>query len=162
MKDTLYQLADKYLQLSNIDIHDQIIIDKLEEIKDDFNEKAINITYAIKNLEATESAIQKAIDNMKVRQEYIKSRIEKMKEYIKNEMVRIDIKEISCEYFSLKVRKNPPHVVIDSQKQIPYEYMRIPNPKPPEPDKVLIKNALLLGKEISGCCLEYKSRLDID
>jgi hypothetical protein len=74
------------------------------------------------------------------------------------------ISKIESPFFSLLVVNNPKSVVIDSEVDIPQEYMRTPTPPPPPkpaPDKIAIKGAINAGKDVPGCRLEQKQRLEI-
>lgn len=71
------------------------------------------------------------------------------------------ISKIDSPYFSLAIRKNPVKVVIESPDLIPENFMRQPDPPPPEPDKKAIGDALKSGKSIPGARLEQSERLDI-
>ena len=162
---TLYQIADQYLQaadkLSNLDLPLEVVQDTLESLQGDLKDKAINITYAMKNMEAIANAIDKAIDQMVARREAYLDRIEHSELYLKTQMERTGITKISCDYFELSIKNNPPKVVIDSVNLILEGYMRLPKPMPMEPDKNLIKEAIKNGFEVAGAHLESSTRLEI-
>jgi len=68
----LYKIAHEYEQALTTMQEDEsltpeIIEDSLAVIKDDFDTKVINISYAIKNLEAEANAIREAERNMSAR-----------------------------------------------------------------------------------------------
>ena len=68
---------------------------------------------------------------------------------------------IESPHFALKIKKNPPSVVIDSPDMIPAEFMKAPPPPPPSIDKVAIKEALKSGTEVPGARLNQELRLEI-
>ena len=162
---TLYQIADQYLQaadkLSDLDLPLEVIQDTLESLQGDLKDKAVSITYTMKNIEAAADAIGKAIDQMTMRREGYLDRIEHSKFYLKTQMERAHITKISCTHFELSIKNNPPKVIIDSVNLIPESYMRLPKPIPMEPDKNLIKEAIKNGLEVAGAHLESSTRLEI-
>lgn len=156
---TLYRKAAD--ELVNLDLDDQVIADTLEGLGGDLQQKATNVAFVAKNLEATTDAIDKAIDEMKRRKQIILGRTERIREYLKNCMEVAQVTKIECPHFVLSIKKNPPKVVIDDESAIPSDFVRIPDPPPPEIDKKAIASAIKAGADIPGAHMEVAIRLEI-
>jgi hypothetical protein len=66
-------------------------------------------------------------------------------------------KEVITKYGVMKVRKNPPSVVIDDLSKVPtkFQHQKIEVTL----DKVAIKNALKAGEKVAGCHIEQGEKL---
>jgi hypothetical protein len=66
-------------------------------------------------------------------------------------------KEVITKYGVMKVRKNPPSVVIDDLSKVPtkFQHQKIEVTL----DKVAIKNAIKAGEEVDGCHIEQSEKL---
>ena len=122
----LYSLKDQYLSVEDdINSSDEISEEQLmtiESIKDDINQKSINIGYLIKNLECDVSAIDDAVKNMQERQSKLMKKIEYLKQYLKYNLESCQIKEINSPYFDIRIRINPPSVKIEDEGLVPDQY----------------------------------------
>jgi hypothetical protein len=158
----LYEIAQQYQiafdkMSEDEELTQEIIEDSLVDIKDDFNDKAINVSYAIKNMEAETIAIREAEKNMAKRRQAIEKKIENVKSYLLNNMERCGITKIKCPYFVIRVKNCPPSVKILAETYIPKEFMRIKE----EPDKTKLKD-YLKDHEVTYAILETnKKRLEI-
>jgi len=138
----LYEISAEYCkvldELSEMEgITEEIISDTLSPVKDDFNNKAIAVTSYFKNLEAEVHAIREAEKSMADRRRSIERRIERMREYLKSQMLLTGINKIKCPYFSITLSKSRGSVNIIDKSKIPDEFMRIIK----EPLKELIREA---------------------
>ena len=162
---TLYELSGQYLQaqeaLSDLDLPEQVVADTLEGLAGEIELKGMNIAKFIGNLESQADAIKQAEARMTARRKLLEARADWLREYLRSNMERCGITEISCEYFEVKLRKNPPKVVIDALPGIPETFMRTPPPPPPEPDKKAIAEYLKTGVVVTWAHLEQGSRVDI-
>ena len=66
-------------------------------------------------------------------------------------------KEVITKYGVMKVRKNPPAVVIDDLSKVPtkFQHQKIEVTL----DKVAIKNAIKAGEKVAGCHIEQSEKL---
>lgn len=162
---SLFVLADEYRnaaeQLADLDMPPEVIADTLEGMSGDLEVKATNVAMFVRNLEATAAQIKEAEAVMSARRKAIEARAARVREYIEMSMRHAGITKIECPYFSLSIKQNPLSVVIDCAAQIPPEYMRVPEPVPPQPDKKAIGDAIKAGKEVVGAHLERTTRLEI-
>ena len=162
---SLYQLTAEYLQaeehLSALDLDEQTIKDTLEGLSGEIEIKSTNIAMFIRNLETTAQAIKEAEAEMSKRRKAIETRINSLESYTLENMVRTGITRIDCPYFRISIRDNPPSVDVFNENEIPQEFMRIPEPPPPVPDKKKIMEAIKSGVEVPGCVLKKTKRLEI-
>lgn len=128
-KVRLYEIADQYQFLMN-DLYDyetgvvnEETLAKLNELTDSMEDKAINITRLFKELEASADAIEKERQNMQKREKALKNQISSLKEYLRSNMERCDIKKIECPQFSISLQKNPVKLDITNADEIPSEYL---------------------------------------
>ena len=162
---SLYEISDKYLALLRESIDEEtgeLVDDKLEALDQcsgDLQEKGIAIASFIKNLEADEIAIDSAICAMEIRRAGIKKRRQAMLDYLKNNMDRTGITEISCPYFVAKTKKCPPSVIVVNEKYIPDKYFT--KKETFSLNKIELKKSLQQGKIIEGAILKQNTRLEI-
>ena len=138
----------------------QCLTDTLEGLPGEFEEKARNVACYAKNLEAEAEAIKTAIEGMQARSKALTNKAEWMREYLQANMIITGFTEIKSPYFVMKLKKNPPKVVIDCEAALPLSCFKIV-PETRVPDKAAIKQYLTTGKEMSGAHLEQGERLEI-
>ena len=162
---TLYTIADQYLQdvqkLQDMDINDETFADTLESLSGDLEVKATNVALFIRNLEANANAIKEAEKTMYDRRNAVEGKIDRIRQYLLDNMLRTGISKIESPYLCLSVRKNPPAVEVLSQDLIPDEYFDIPEPPPPTLNKNRLKEDLKAGVVIEGARLTSGSSLQI-
>ena len=159
----LYEIATEFKELLNEitdaeEFNDEHM-EMLNQCREDLDKKIINIVSYIKNLESENEAIEKAIVSMNDRNKRLNKKIEKLKDYVKNNMESLQIKEVKSPYFDVRIKYNPPSVNIKNEGIIPAEYfkefifVKI--------DKNLISEHLKQNISIPGTYLEKKTRLEI-
>jgi hypothetical protein len=162
---SLYTIAAEFRSMVNAltDCQDdaQAIADTIEAESYPLEVKAQNVAYAIRNLEASAAAIKDAEAQMAERRKRIEKRAEQIREYLKTCMEVAGVSKIECPHFALSIAKNPASVDIFEPALIPSEFMRLPEPPPPAPDKARIKDALKDGQDVPGAMLAYGTRLAI-
>lgn len=165
MLPTLFEIAAEYRQdvekLADLDLTPEAVKDTLEGLSGALEAKATNIASLVRNLEVTADAIKQAEAEMAKRRKALENRIQAIKDYTLNVMVANKIEKIETPYFNLSVAKNPPAVDIFDINQVPAHFMRQPEPPPPAPDKVAIKESLKLGEDVPGCRLSQGVSLRI-
>lgn len=159
----LYEITNSYQSLMNeIMNQDEIsseLIDSLNSIQSDFKEKAVNVAAFIKNLEVEADGIEKAIKTMNERHEKIIRKMESLKEYLKHNLESCDTKEIKSPFFDIKIKMNPPSVLIKDETNIPGHYWRAISTK--RVDKALIAHDIKSNIYIPGVELVRQTRIDI-
>ena len=161
----LYEIANEYELALSGSFDDETgevsegALMELERLTGDIKEKGIAIASYIGNLEAEANAIDSAINSMKKRQIALEKKQAALREYLKSNMERCEITEISSPYFTMKLKKCPISVDIINQLSIPIQYR---SAKITEIiDKIAIKTDLAKGIEVAGAMLKQNTRLEI-
>lgn len=165
----LYELVGQYRALealeSSDDLPAEVIRDTLEGLEGQLQDKATNVGLFIRNLMSTADAIDEAAETMRLRGERLRKRAQSLNEYLKFNLQASGISKVASPYFTLRLKKNPPTVIIDSENLIPAKFMRTPAPPPPPkptPDKKAIGDAIKAGEEVPGAHTEQYERLEIE
>ena len=165
MLPTLYALTGEYLaaaeRIYDLDASGDAAIKALDELRAPLEAKAVHVAMVARNLEATAEEIRAAVADMERRSAAMEARAERVRAYLRDCMIRAGISRIESAHLVLSVRDNPPAVVVDDASLIPAQYMRTPEPPPPEPDKRAIAAALRDGADIPGVHLVRTRRIDI-
>ncbi len=123
---SLYEIAARYeqalIKLTDADLPEEVVQDTLEGIEGEIEEKAVNVAKFIGNLESQAKQIDEAVKAMKARQTSLKNRSARIKTYLHDNMEKSGITAISCPYFDIKIKKNPPSVIIEDEALIPSEF----------------------------------------
>jgi hypothetical protein len=161
----LYQLVGQLRELEGLadseDFPVEALQDTLEGLTGEIEIKAQNVAQFILNLEASAEAIALATANMERRRALILKRTESVRQYLYGNMQASGITKISCPFFTLTIKKNPPKVVITDPGKIPCELYVYPPAPEPYPDKKAISAKLKAGETIDGVHLEQGERLEI-
>lgn len=162
---TLYELTSEYMQLLEIaedpDTDVQVLLDTMEGVSGEIEEKADGYAKVMKELEAEELKIKNEVDRLNVRRLSISNNIRAMKLRLQESMKLTGKTKFKTDLFSFGIQKNPPSVVMDEQylENIPKEYLKY---KDPEIDKAKIKEDLKAGKDLTGIAhLEQSESLRI-
>jgi hypothetical protein len=160
----LYQIADEFVaamaQLDEAGFDEQTIADTMEGFAGTFEEKAANVIAWIENISAEADAIKAHIAKLKTRMEHLNKSADSMREYLKVQMLRTDMKKLMANGATVSVRNNPPSVKIADGVELPEIFLR-EIPATFEPDKKAIKEALENGKQVPGCSLVRTTSLMI-
>lgn len=156
----LYEISSRYQQaffaLAECDdLPAQVIDDTLEGIEGEIKEKAIAVASFFQNLEAEANAIYEAENRMRNRRSALEKKIASLKDYLKTNMEKTGITEITCPQFSLKIKRNPPAVCVFDEGAIPVEYKK---------EKTVItidKAAIKRDGGCEGAIIESSTRLEI-
>jgi hypothetical protein len=152
-----YQEALEALTDPEADIPIEAIADTLEGIEGMFNDKAVNVTKFIRNLEATAEAIKEAEEQMAKRRKAFESQAKRLRDYLKANMEAAGITNIKSPWFNLRIQKNPPAVKIVDERLIPSVFKaEIVTFKL---DKASIKQTLEAGEEVPGAEMTQGTRL---
>ncbi len=159
----LYEIATQYQQalatLDDLDLPDEVIADTLEGLKGELQEKGKNVAAYIKNIEADIKAIKDAEQAMKGRRATLQRRTDWMKLLLLNSMQDSEITEISCPWFVIKPKKNPPAVNITDEAAISKKYkMEVIDYKI---DRKMIAADIKKGAVVNGAEMTQGWRLDI-
>ncbi len=161
----LYEIANEYEAILNEAINEEtgevneIAIHKLDEVKVDVKEKAIAVASYIKNLQAERDAIEAARKAMAERESKLQKESEWLTKYLQENMERCGIKEISCAYFGIKLKKCPISVNVVNEDSVPDEYWKEKTTL--SLDKVRMREDINAGFSIPGVELKQNTRVEI-
>lgn len=162
---TLYDLSSAYQELLRLsasdDLPEQALADTLEGLAGDIQTKGINYVKVAQSLKAVNAAKRAAGKELVAAADRGDAQADRILDWLQLNMERTGITEISCEYFTARLRTNPPAVKIADGVVLPDAYMMQPAPPPPRPNKVSIKRAIESGIAIDGCWLESTQRLEV-
>jgi len=163
---TLYQIKDDYLAFANMLAEcseDEIatigLSECLEQIKDSFEDKAINIIKIIRSLEANAKAIKEASKKLAVKAKRIESKVNYISNYLRNNMIECNIKKIESPELTVLLRNNSGSVIIDNENIIPEEYFNIKEII--QVDKMKIKADYSSDNKIAGCHIDFTPTLQV-
>lgn len=160
-----FELAAQYRQLAELlaERHDdeQVIADTLESIAGPFDEQLENLAKMVRNIEAADAGVQQTIASLEARHAALQRAADRGRKLILDLMQAAQRERITTALFSLAIRKNPPLVVIDSEAELPPDYLIRREPPPPLPDKRAIAAALKAGLPVPGAHSEQGVRLEI-
>lgn len=129
----LYELTSDYLELLEMvddpNVDQEVLADTIEGIEGMLEDKADNYAKLIRNLEAEQDALEKEAKRFKERADRRARTITQLKKNLQYNMDVSGKRDFSTEYFSFKIRKNPPSLVIDNEDMIPEEYWIAQKPK---------------------------------
>jgi hypothetical protein len=98
---------------------------------------------------------------MQTRKQRLANHVASLRTYLHTNMEANGITKISCPWFQVAIKQNPPRIVIDDETQIPPELMVQPPTPAPYPDKTAIKERIKAGETVGGCHVERGTRLEI-
>lgn len=163
MNMPLYQLADEFIAiakaLADQEIPEAVIADTLEGASGELEQKAWNIAALILQLDAETAMIKEAEQRMSGRRKSLEKRVDWLREYLLLNLLRTGIAEISSPEFVVRVRDNPPRVVLDDEDAIPKAFKQKETIISIRKDE--IRRALLAGESVKGAHLERDKRLAI-
>ena len=174
----LYELADSFAELfeqledvnsldGDVEEFKQALLDTIEGIEAEFDEKAENIGAYIKALTAEAAALKAEEAALAKRRKSKETQIKWLKQYLLTSMQAIGRTKIDRPMAVLSVRSNPEAVRIEEENAFVTlcmkaghdEYLRY---RPPEIDRTAVKRALQSGEKIEGASLVREKRIVIE
>jgi hypothetical protein len=163
MEMKLYEIADRYREalsdLADPDLPPEAVHDTLESLTGEFSLKAWNVAAFLLHLEGEAELIRQAEERMARRRKALETRADWLRGYLKAQMERTGLREIRSPQFLIKLRQNPPRVILDDETALPGRFKR--EEIVVHIDKNGIRQALLTGEPVEGAHLEQNSRVDI-
>ena len=161
---SLYKLSAEVAalkeKLENSDLDAQTIADTLEAESFDFEEKCKAIAYVIKEFEAKEMALSDAIEEMEHRERAIRNRVDHLKTYLQDSMIRAGKRKVEGVEFDVAIRKNPQSVDVFDHSLVPPDFWIKLEPTRAV-DKKGIRQKLQSGENVPGCRLVQTERIEI-
>ena len=159
---TIFELTSEYLQLLDMledpDMDEQTILDTLEGVGGELEEKADGYARVMRQMDADAAAIRAEEERLHNRRKSLENRSAWLKERLQNVMEITGKKKFKTELFSFSIQKNPPRVVITDESRIGHDFKI---PQPPKIDTKAIKDALNEGFCFDWAHLEQSESLRI-
>lgn len=161
---SLYELATSFReQLDDLfDPETGEALPAFEEFRVMLGNKANAVAAYVLNCESDAAQAKDAIKRIKALQTAYERKAEKLRDYLAENMKTAGIHEIKASDGSFVVKlyvDRDESVVIEDGACFSLELCN--DPKPPEPSKTKIKNAILAGQPIAGAYIVRKDRLTI-
>lgn len=151
---TLYELTDNYLQLLELmenGTDEELIREAIENLDDQFEDKAESYAILILEMEAEAEKCQKEIERLTKRMKNATNSIEHMKNSLTTSMLAIKKTKMKTERFTFSVKGITPSVVIRDEEAVPDAFK---NPQPPKIDKKKLKK-YMVAHGIEECDYAY-------
>ena len=161
--DSLYVIAEQFRQVAEMienaaetgeDL--EVLNDTLEAIGGEFEVKAENIAFIIKNndLKKAEFAARRAVfekeaETIKSKETALENANERLKKYLCDGMIAVGKQKFKTDNFSFWTKASTPKVVVTGV--VPMDYLKVPEP---QPDKTAIGKALKEGQSFEWAHLE--------
>lgn len=140
---TIFELTSEYLQLLDMledpDMDEQTILDTLEGVGGELEEKADGYARVMRQMDADAAAIKAEEERLHNRRKSLENRSAWLKSRLQNVMELTGKTKFKTELFSFGIQNNPPKVVIDDPSRIYEDYLIEQEPKV---DTAAIRNAL--------------------
>jgi seryl-tRNA synthetase len=116
---TLYEIADNYKELLNMDLDEETLADTLESIQGEFNDKADNICHVVANIKSDVEAIEAEMSRLKARKDGFELRLSGLKDYLRLQMESIECKKIETSKFTINCVVGRQVVNVTDESKIP-------------------------------------------
>jgi Siphovirus Gp157. len=159
---SLYDLTADWQQVYDMeDLDVETWADTLESIEGEIKDKAVNIGYVVKNLEADEVAIDAEIKRLQAKKKVVVKKKQGLKDYLQNNMIAVGIEKIKSAVFNIRIQKNPQSLKFENEEQFMKNefYDNYFIPQPPKLDKKQILEDLKNGAVIEGVELQQSESL---
>ena len=159
---TLYELTSEYTELlamlEDPDTDEAVILDTLEGVGGELEEKADGYARVMRQMDADAAAIKAEEERLHNRRKSLENRSAWLKSRLQNVMELTGKTKFKTELFSFGIQKNPAKVVITDESRIGHDYLI---PQPPKVDTKAIKDALNAGFCFDWAHLEQSESLRI-
>lgn len=144
MSISLYELSANYIAAIDLftdpeqEIDQQTVIDTMELLDGDLEEKLISVGKFILSIENQIDGIAQAEKRMADRRRALTNKADWLREYLKNSMQHTGKTKLAASDLALSLAKLPPSVVIDDIALVPQKFFE---PQAPKLNKAAIKQA---------------------
>lgn len=158
---SLYELTEEYStvleMLYDPEVDEQTVLDTLEAISGEIEDKADNYAKLIKELSADAEKLKTEEDRMNARRRSLEAKADKLKKNLQANLEFIGKTKFKTALFSFSVSPNgglQPLVITENLDEIPGKYLI---PQDPKPDNGKIRE-LLAEKEVEWAHLEPRGK----
>lgn len=138
----LYELAEMYLNLKDMDIEEGDLNSALENIDDEIETKAENIAKVLRDFDGDIEALKSEEERLAKKRKAIENRQKQLKEYLQNAMLVLGKRKFKTDLFSFNIQKNAPSLKILDESKIPEDYYKIEKKLNKNDLKEAVKNGL--------------------
>ena len=130
---TLYELTNEFAQLLDAlenaqnDTEAAFLLDELDALSADIEQKAANYARALRNYEAQIVAVKTERERLTEQQKRAEKQIERLKARLLEAMQAMNLKDISTPIGKWRVQMNPPGCSVLDERAVP-EAFRVPQP----------------------------------
>lgn len=159
---SLYDLTADWQQVYDMeDLDAETWADTLESIEGEIKDKAINIGYVVKNLEADEVALATEIKRLQDKKKAVVKKKQGLKDYLQSSMYAVGLRKIQSAAFNIRIQKNAKSLKIENEEQFMKNefYDNYFIPQPPKLDKKQMLEDLKNGAVIEGVELQQSESL---
>ena len=111
----LYELTGAYAELQSME-EDKAVIDTLEAIEGEIQLKAEKVAMVLSNIDSDISAIDEEIKRLTAKKKAIKNRHESLKDYLRENMERCEIKKIESPLFTINCVAGRDSLSVDDEE----------------------------------------------
>jgi hypothetical protein len=160
MSESIYGIASRHANLLSLLSDDSInneefsktIQEAIQATEGELEAKCSNGIGFLRFLDDKIAAVEAQEKRIATYKRFLKGRQDVVKNAFMNGMKLAEKQEIITDNGVMKIRKNPPKVVIHCADDIPEEYLR--KTITYTPDKMAIKEALEVGEDVPGAHIE--------
>ncbi|MFC5775130.1 siphovirus Gp157 family protein [Ectobacillus antri] len=149
----LYELTNQYRQLVDMvdELDQQTLADTLESISDLIEDKAENIAFVIRTLEAEAKVIKEEEERLQALRKAREARVSNLKDYLLHQLETAGISKIKRPKVMISITNNPASVRVLDETMIPDIYKI---PQAPKLDKKAVLAELKNGGFVIGAELQ--------
>ncbi|MFK4927472.1 MULTISPECIES: siphovirus Gp157 family protein [Lactococcus] len=159
---SLYDLTADWQQVYDMeDLDAETWADTLESIEGEIKDKAVNIGYVVKNLEADEVALAAEVKRLQDKKKVVAKKKQGLKDYLQSSMYAVGLRKIQSTPFNIRIQKNTKSLTFDNEEQFMKNefYDNYFIHQPPKLDKKQMLEDLKNGAVIEGVELQQSESL---
>ena len=126
---SLYNITNKFIEIMDKVTEGELSEEEYnelgEELAVELQNKSSNIIGYIQNIESFINAIKNEEVRLSEMKKTAEKKLAKFKEYVKENMERLEVTEIPTGLGNLKIAKNPMSVEIENEEEIPGEFKKV-------------------------------------
>lgn len=124
--NSLYNITNNFVSImdkvENGEITEQEYNELGQELAIELQNKSVNIIAYVRNEESFVEAIKTEEKRLKEMREKTENKIDRFKQYVKENMEKLNLSKIPTELGNLMISKNPMSVEIENEEEIPNEF----------------------------------------
>jgi hypothetical protein len=159
----LYEIADQYREvlgrLADPDWPAEALETTLDALAGEFGLKAWNVAAALLHMEGEADLIRRAEARLVRRRRALEARAAGLRQYLRVQMEKMELQEIRSPDFVIRVKPNPPRVIVDDEAALPEAFKH--EETIVHVDRAAIREAILAGAAVSGARLEQNVHVEI-